>query len=103
MAKITLAKHLWKLSTFLPCLLLLVALTVTPLYAFAASNGDKIDMTINMIRIHVEKVKQGNPAISGIDEKVRQTEEKLREGTISPRQACSNCHTKGQGSGPSGP
>ena len=50
MARITLAKHSSKLPTFLPSLLLLVGLTVTPVYAIAGSNGDKIDMTINMIR-----------------------------------------------------
>lgn len=95
MAKITLAKHFSKLPTFLPSLLLLISLTVTPLYAIAGTNGDNIDTAISMIRTHMEKVKQGNPAISGIDERARQTEERLRAGTISLKEACSNCHIRG--------
>ena len=101
MAKITLARHFSKLSTFLSSLLLLVCLTMSPVYADSGSNADKIDKAINMIRTHMESIKQNNPAITGMDEKARQTEEQLRAGTISVKESCFNCHTE-SGRNPAG-
>jgi uncharacterized protein (DUF488 family) len=94
MARITLAEHLTKLSTVLSSLILVLSLTVGSLYANSGSKPDQIDVAVDTVKRHVEKIKQSNPAISGIDEKAKQTEEKLRAGTISLKESCFNCHTR---------
>ena len=102
MAKTTLAKHVSKLLTLLSSLVLVLCLTVGPLYANSGSKQDQINMAVDTLKRHVEKVKESNPGISGIDEKARQTEEGLRAGAISLKDSCSNCHTRDGGKGSAG-
>lgn len=87
MAKIILANHFLKSSTFLLSLLLLICLAVSPLYADSGS----IDAAIDMLRTHMESVNQKCP---GMDGKVRQIEEKLNAG-VPAMECCSDCHMEG--------
>ena len=102
MARITLVKYLSKLTTVLFSLILMLCLTVGPLCANSGSKSDQINMAVDTLKRHVEKMKQSNPAISGIDEKARQTGERLRAGTMSLKESCSNCHTGYGGNGAAG-
>jgi len=100
MARITFVKYLSRLCMLFSSLILGFCLTVGPLYANSGSKQDQIDMAVDTLKRHVEKVKESNPGISGIDEKARQTEERLRAGTMSLKESCSNCHTGDGGIGP---
>ena len=102
MARTTLARHVLKLLRLLSSLILLLCLTVGALHANSGSKPDQISMAVDTLKRHMEKVKESNPAISGIDEKARQTEERLRAGTMSLKESCSNCHTRDGGKGSAG-
>ena len=102
MAITTLAKHVSKLLALLFSLILALCLTVGPLYANSGSNPDQIDMAVNMLKRHMEKVKESNPGISGVDEEARQTEERIRAGAMSLKESCSNCHTRNGSKGAAG-
>ena len=102
MARMTLFKYHSKLFTLLFSLILALCLTVGPLHANSGSKLEQIDMAVDTLKRHVEKVKESNPGISGLDEKARQTEERLRAGTMSLKGSCSNCHTRDGGKAPAG-
>ena len=97
MAKTTLGKNCMRLFIILVSLLMSVSLTVNPAYAVNGySDRDETDPKAR-VTSHMEKMREKFP---GIGEKARQTEEKLRGGIMSPKESCSNCHIKGQGSRP---
>jgi hypothetical protein len=54
-------------------------------------DGNKIDKATAKVTRHMDKMKQKCP---GIDGKKKQIEQKLRNGTIRPKDACSHCHIK---------
>lgn len=70
-------------------MLSLICLTVMPVTADAESSGNAIDMARDSVIRHMNIMRQKFPEI---DEKVRQTEEELSSGAMSPLRACSNCH-----------
>ena len=93
MGETILVNRVLKLCVLFVSLLLFMSLTMSSMYADSGSSGDKIDMTMEMVRTHMETMRQKFP---GIHEKVQQTEERLKAGVVSPKDACSNCHTKGR-------
>lgn len=92
MAKIAWTKRFRQLSTLLLSLLLLISLTMSPVLAKMKSGGKNIDKTTARVTKHMEKMRQKCPGIE--EKKIRQVEEKLRNGTIRPKDACSHCHMK---------
>jgi hypothetical protein len=94
-----LAKYFSKSTKFLAYLLVLISLTTTPVYAELVSDNDKSDRAAARVTRHMDKMKQKCP---GMDEKKKQIEEKLRNGTMRPKEACSHCHIKERGSRPTG-
>lgn len=97
MARMTLVKYYLKLSTLLFSLILLVFLAMGTVLAQMDLDGNKIDKTTAKVTRHMDKMKQKYP---GIDGKKKQIEQKLRNGTMRPKDACSHCHIKGRSSGP---
>ncbi len=94
MTKITLLKRFFKFSTFLLSLLvLLISLTVSPVYA-RMDKPDKVEKAEDKVIRHMEKMKEKCPSI---DEKKKQVEKKLKDGTISWHKSCLYCHEEGQG------
>jgi hypothetical protein len=89
MKKTILAKHVLRLSTLLLSLLLLISLGIGTVSAGSRSKEDKTDPAKDMVIRHMDAMRQKFPEI---DEQVRQTEEGLSTGAMSPRRACSNCH-----------
>ncbi len=94
MTRITLPKRLLKFSTFLlSVLVLLISLTVSPVYA-RMNKPDKVEKAEDKVIRHMEKMKEKCPSI---DEKKKQVEKKLKDGTISWHKSCLHCHEEGQG------
>lgn len=91
MAKRIFDKHSFKLTTFLLSVLVSVSFTMSPVHGKSDSDKDKIDKATARVSRHMEKMKQKCPRIN---EKKKQVEEKLKNGTMSPHEACSRCHTK---------
>lgn len=83
--------HLLNLFAFFPSLLLLISLTITPAGADSGSQGNRIDVAKDMIIRHMNIMGQESPEIK---EKVRQVQEELSSGVVSPRETCSKCHVK---------
>ena len=95
MTRITLPKRLLKSSTFLlSVLVLLVSLTLSPAYAKMDSEGNKVDKAEDKVIRHMEKMKEKCP---WIDEKKKQVEKKLENGTMLWHKSCTHCHEEGQG------
>ncbi len=95
MTKITLLKRFLKFFTFLlSVLVLLISLTVSPVYAKMDSEGNKVDKAKDKVIRHMEKMKEKCP---WIDEKKKQVEKKLNNGTMSWHKSCLHCHEEGQG------
>ena len=94
MTRITLPKRLLKFSTFLlSVLVLLISLTVSPVYA-RMNKPDKVEKAEDKVIRHMEKMKEKCPSI---DEKKKQVEKKLKDGTMSWHKSCLHCHEEGQG------
>ena len=95
MTKITLLKRFLKFFTFLLSLLvLLISLTLNPAYGKMDSEGNKVDKAKDKVIRHMEKMKEKCP---WIDEKKKQVEKKLENGTMSWHKSCLHCHEEGQG------
>jgi hypothetical protein len=80
------ANKLLKLFVFLISLSLLIFLLVSPVY----TDSDSKDNEINMLKTHLENVKNKYPEL---DKKLIEIEEKLRTGT-SIEDCCKDCHVK---------
>jgi len=57
--------------------------------AGSGSEGQNLNTAKDMVIRHMDGMRQKFPEIA---EQVRQTEEGLNTGAMSPRSACSNCH-----------
>ena len=105
MARMNLVKYFLRLSVFLLSLLLSISVTMDPVYA--DSDGDKINKAAYRVTRHIEKMRQktkmhGPRTALGVrqitDEEVSLIEQKLENGTMRPKEACSHCHTNGRDS-----
>ncbi|MBW1744412.1 MAG: hypothetical protein JRI70_03735 [Deltaproteobacteria bacterium] len=97
MRKMNLLKHFMKLLTFLLSLMVVVSLTLVPVYAKLDSEKekkDKPDKAAAKVLRHMEKMEKKFPKING---KKKQVEEELDNGTVTPFGSCSRCHTPAQG------
>ena len=89
MRKTVLRNHVLKLPALIISLLSLISLGIGPVNAGLGSEGQKLNTAKDMVIRHMDAMRQRFPEI---DEKVRQTEEELSSGAMSPLRACSNCH-----------
>jgi hypothetical protein len=96
MNRIRLAKYVRRLYVFFLCALLLTVITLTFGSAFAKMDWakNKNDKAAAKVINHMEKMKEKCP---WIDEKKKQVEKKLQDGTISWHKSCLHCHEEGQG------
>jgi hypothetical protein len=81
-----------KLLTALLSLIVLVSLTLVPVYAKLDSEKekkDKPDKAVANVLRHMEKMEKKFPKING---KKKQVEEELGNGTVTPFGSCSRCH-----------
>jgi len=58
------------------------------------SEGNKVDKAKDKVIRHMGKMKEKCP---WIDEKKKQVEKKLENGTMSWHKSCLHCHEEGQG------
>ena len=97
MGRTTLAKRPLK-SALLLSLLLLVTLTLTPLYGTLRSEEGNVDTAEATLTKHMDIMIQQFPEMEG---KKTQVQEQLANGKM-PHEACSHCHIKQGGSASAG-
>ena len=112
MEKNVLAKYFLRLSIFLLPLVLLITVTMNlPVYADSNSGGEKINKAAAWVTRHMDKMRQETKKLGlrtdlGVkqitDVEVSQIEQKLENGSMRPKEACSHCHSKGRDSKPKG-
>jgi hypothetical protein len=106
-----LPNHFLRLYIFLLPLLLLISVTFLspPVYAESGSGRDKTIKAAARVTRHIEKMrektKMQKPRTAlGVrqltDIEVSQIEQKLENGTMRPKEACSHCHTNGRDNKP---
>lgn len=97
MARTTFFRYFLKLSTCFLSALVFVFLTLSLGYARLDSPKDKKDGSekpdVKILR-HIEKMEEEFPEIRG---KKKEIEEELTSGVLAPSEACTHCHTPGQG------
>jgi hypothetical protein len=83
----------------------------SPVYADSDSDGDKINRAAARVTRHIEKMRdktkmQGPRTALGVRQlsevEASIIEQKLENGTMRPKEACSHCHTNGRKSKPKG-
>jgi hypothetical protein len=96
MGGMTLVKNFSGLGRFFVCalLLLVMSLTASPVLATMDSNGNQTDEAMAAIMEHMEMMEKKSPSISDRKEEIVQD---LNNGTVTPKAACSRCHTPAQG------
>ena len=82
-------KHIMKLLAALLSLMVVVSLTLGPVYAKLDSDKEKRDRAAAKVLRHMDKMEKKFPKING---QKKQVEEDLSNGCVSPFGTCSRCH-----------